>query len=51
MKGSIPRTFIDDLLAKTDIVELVNSRVKLKKQGEITKLAVHSITKRRLLYG
>lgn len=33
MKGSIPRTFIDDLLAKTDIVELVNSRVKLKKAG------------------
>lgn len=33
MKGSIPRTFIDDLLAKTDIVDLVNSRVKLKKAG------------------
>ncbi|MCL7782410.1 DNA primase [Pasteurella multocida] len=33
MKGSIPRTFIDDLLAKIDIVELVNSRVKLKKAG------------------
>ncbi|MGC6341965.1 DNA primase [Bisgaard Taxon 45] len=33
MKGSIPRTFIDDLLAKTDIVELINSRVKLKKAG------------------
>ncbi|WP_424408267.1 DNA primase [Pasteurella sp. PK-2025] len=33
MKGSIPRSFIDDLLAKTDIVELINSRVKLKKAG------------------
>lgn len=33
MKGSIPRTFIDDLLAKTDIVELINARVKLKKAG------------------
>lgn len=33
MKGSIPRTFIDDLLARTDIVELINSRVKLKKAG------------------
>lgn len=33
MKGLIPRTFIDDLLARTDIVELVNTRVKLKKAG------------------
>ncbi len=33
MKGSIPRTFIDDLLAKTDIVELIHARVKLKKAG------------------
>lgn len=33
MKGSIPRSFIDDLLARTDIVELINSRVKLKKAG------------------
>lgn len=33
MKGSIPRTFIDDLLARIDIVELINTRVKLKKAG------------------
>ncbi|OIT24640.1 DNA primase, partial [Glaesserella parasuis] len=33
MKGSIPRSFIDDLVARTDIVELINSRVKLKKAG------------------
>ena len=33
MKGQIPRTFIDDLLARTDIVELINTRVKLKKAG------------------
>lgn len=33
MKGPIPRTFIDDLLARTDIVELINGRVKLKKAG------------------
>ncbi|KGQ70713.1 DNA primase [Chelonobacter oris] len=33
MKGQIPRTFIDDLLARTDIVELINGRVKLKKAG------------------
>ncbi|MCG5509638.1 DNA primase [Ectothiorhodospira lacustris] len=29
----IPQTFIDELLARTDIVELVGSRVTLKKQG------------------
>ena len=33
MAGSIPRGFIDDLLAKTDIVDVVSSRVKLKKAG------------------
>ncbi len=33
MKGSIPRSLIDDLIARTDIVELINSRVKLKKAG------------------
>ncbi len=33
MAGSIPRSFIDDLLAKTDIVDVINSRVKLKKKG------------------
>ena len=33
MKGIIPRSFIDDLIARTDIVELINSRVKLKKSG------------------
>ncbi|EKE70232.1 DNA primase [Gallaecimonas xiamenensis] len=34
MAGTIPRDFIDDLLARTDIVELVSSRVKLKKTGK-----------------
>ena len=33
MKGSIPRTFIDDILTKTNIVDLINSRIKLKKAG------------------
>ncbi|TCJ97890.1 DNA primase [Volucribacter psittacicida] len=33
MKGQIPRIFIDELLAKVDIVDIVNSRVKLKKAG------------------
>lgn len=33
MAGLIPRSFIDDILARTDIVELIHSRVKLKKAG------------------
>lgn len=34
MAGLIPRQFIDDLLARADIVELVESRVPLKKAGK-----------------
>lgn len=34
MAGRIPRDFIDDLLARTDIVEIVDSRVRLKKAGK-----------------
>ena len=34
MAGRIPRQFIDDLLARADIVELVESRVPLKKAGK-----------------
>ncbi|MCC2616417.1 DNA primase [Aestuariibacter halophilus] len=34
MAGRIPREFIDDLIARTDIVDLVDSRVKLKKAGK-----------------
>lgn len=33
MKGSIPRPFIDDLLTKSNIIDVINSRVKLKKAG------------------
>ncbi|WP_022942716.1 DNA primase [Psychromonas hadalis] len=33
MAGRIPRHFIDDLIARTDIVDLIDSRVKLKKKG------------------
>ena len=33
MSGRIPQQFIDDLLARTDIVELIGSRVNLKKAG------------------
>lgn len=34
MAGLIPRDFIDDMIARTDIVEIVDSRVKLKKAGK-----------------
>jgi len=33
MAGRIPQSFIDELLARTDIVEVVGSRVQLKKGG------------------
>ncbi|MGO1246412.1 MAG: DNA primase [Oceanisphaera sp.] len=34
MSGRIPQSFIDDLLARTDIVDLIDQRVKLKKAGK-----------------
>lgn len=34
MSERIPRVFINDLLARTDIVNLIDARVKLKKQGK-----------------
>ena len=34
MAGRIPRQFIDDLLARADIVELIDGRVPLKKAGK-----------------
>lgn len=33
MSGKIPRTFIDDLLNRIDIVEIIDARVPLKKKG------------------
>jgi DNA primase len=33
MSGRIPRSFIDDLLNRVDIVEVIDSRVPLKKKG------------------
>ncbi len=33
MAGRIPRAFIDDLIARTDIVDLIDNRVRLKKAG------------------
>ena len=34
MAGLISRTFLDDLLSRTDIVDLIDSKVKLKKAGK-----------------
>ncbi|KUJ82792.1 DNA primase [Microbulbifer flavimaris] len=34
MAGKIPQHFIDDLLARADIVETIDSRVKLRKTGK-----------------
>lgn len=34
MAGKIPQSFIDDLLNRTDIIELIDSRVHLKKAGK-----------------
>jgi DNA primase len=33
MAGRIPKDFIDDLVARSDIVEVIDSRVRLKKAG------------------
>ncbi|TEW56490.1 DNA primase [Psychromonas sp. RZ22] len=34
MAGRIPKNFIDDLIARTDIVDVIDSRVKLRKKGK-----------------
>ncbi|MGD8497444.1 MAG: CHC2 zinc finger domain-containing protein, partial [Chromatiales bacterium] len=34
MAGRIPQHFIDELIARTDIVELVDARVPLKRRGK-----------------
>ncbi len=34
MAGSIPRTFIDDLITRLDIVDIIDARVSLKKAGK-----------------
>lgn len=49
MAGMIPRQFIDDLLARADIVELIDSRVPLKKPVKTTKLAARFIPRNRPL--
>ena len=50
MAGRIPQSFIDDLLVRTDIVELIDSRVRLKKAGKNYQACCPFITKKPLLY-
>ena len=33
MSGRIPQSFIDDLIARVDIAEVIGERVRLKKAG------------------
>lgn len=46
MAGRIPRVFIHDLLARTDIVDLIDARVKLKSRARISTRVVHSTTRK-----
>ena len=46
MAGQIPRSFIDDLLARLDIVDIIDARVKLKKKAKTTAHAAHSTMKK-----
>ena len=48
MAGLIPQSFIDDLLDRADIVEVIDRRVRLKKVDAITWRAVHSMKKNHL---
>ncbi len=34
MAGLIPQNFIDDLISRSDIVEVINARVPLKRKGK-----------------
>jgi hypothetical protein len=34
MAGRIPQSFIDDLIARADIIDVVGARVPLKKRGK-----------------
>ena len=33
-EGRIPQSFIDDVLLRTDIVDVIDARVKLKRAGK-----------------
>jgi DNA primase len=46
MAGRIPQAFIDELIARTDIVELIGGRVQLKKPAANGRPAARSTTRR-----
>lgn len=48
MAGLIPQSFIDDLLNRTDIVDVVSSRLQMKKPARTTRPAAR-FTKRKPL--
>ncbi|BDZ73711.1 hypothetical protein GCM10025856_14300 [Methylophaga marina] len=48
MAGQIPPQFIDELLARVDIVDIIDARVALKKQARICMPAVLFIMKKLL---
>lgn len=49
MAGQIPQRFIDDLLGRVDVVEVVGERVQLKKLAGITRVFVLFIRRKRRL--
>ena len=54
MAGLIPQSFIDDLLNRTDIIDVVSSRIQLKKTGncsQVTKLKIHWIERSDMATG
>jgi len=48
-KGSIPRSFIEDLLSRSDLVKSLISVFRLKKQAAVIRLAVLFMMKKLLL--
>ena len=44
MAGRIPHEFIDELIARSDIVELINRRVPLRKAGKDYQLSLIHIS-------
>lgn len=48
MAGLIPQSFIDDLLDRADIVEVIDRRVRLKKVAATTWPVVRFTKKKRL---
>ena len=44
----IPQHFIDELLDRVDIVEVIDKRINLKKTGKIFQLVAHFMMKKHL---